>query len=239
MTMHEFDTEIGDYAEGTLPRDRVAAVEAHLASCDRCRAMAADFTTLRTTAAGLERRNPPPEVWTRLAATLAAPQHSAAGWRGRFGLAGARPALAAGIMVTLIMAATWLAWRDAANDRPSAPVSVSEGDGPDATGPRPVDNLAEAEIRDQISQIEPLADPAFLPGDAKPSFEGALAVVDDVIVQADAVRQEDPYNELAQQSLFEALRSKLTLLQDMLELINEMRKGNQEGTARIVSEMEP
>ena len=45
-------------------------------------------------------------------------------------------------------------------------------------------------------------------------------------------------NELAQESLFEALRSKLALLQDMVALINEMRKGNQEGAARIVSELE-
>ena len=53
------------------------------------------------------------------------------------------------------------------------------------------------------------------------------------------VRLVEPTNELAQQSLFEALRSKLSVLQEMLTLINEMRKGNQEGTAKIVSEMEP
>jgi len=35
--------------------------------------------------------------------------------------------------------------------------------------------------------------------------------------------------------LFEALRSKVELLQDIVALINEMRKGNPEGAARIVS----
>jgi len=40
---------------------------------------------------------------------------------------------------------------------------------------------------------------------------------------------------MAQESLFDALRSKLELLQDVVSLINEMRKGNPEGAARIVS----
>ena len=47
--------------------------------------------------------------------------------------------------------------------------------------------------------------------------------------------QKEPENDVAQQSLFEALRSKIALLQDTIALINEMRKGNQEGAARIVS----
>ena len=40
---------------------------------------------------------------------------------------------------------------------------------------------------------------------------------------------------MAQESLFEALRNKVSLLQDTVTLINEMRKGNPEGTARVVS----
>jgi hypothetical protein len=40
---------------------------------------------------------------------------------------------------------------------------------------------------------------------------------------------------VAQESLFGALRSKVALLQETLTLINVMRKGNQEGAARIVS----
>ena len=47
--------------------------------------------------------------------------------------------------------------------------------------------------------------------------------------------KKEPENDVAQQSLFEALRNKVALLQDTIALINEMRKGNQEGAARIVS----
>jgi hypothetical protein len=39
----------------------------------------------------------------------------------------------------------------------------------------------------------------------------------------------------AQESLFESFKSKIALLQETVALINEMRKGNEAGAARIVS----
>ncbi len=38
---------------------------------------------------------------------------------------------------------------------------------------------------------------------------------------------------MAQESLFDAFRRKVSLLQDTIALMNEMRKGNQAGAARI------
>jgi len=45
MTCFEYDLQIDDYVDGTLSGERVAALEAHLATCSRCRAVAADFRT--------------------------------------------------------------------------------------------------------------------------------------------------------------------------------------------------
>ena len=42
---------------------------------------------------------------------------------------------------------------------------------------------------------------------------------------------------MAQESLFEAFRSKIGLLQDTISLINEMRKGNQAEAARIAGSL--
>jgi hypothetical protein len=235
MTMHEYDIEIGDYVDDALPRERVAAVEAHLASCERCRALAADFATLHAAAGGLDRRNPPPQVWTRVAAAAAASERGASGWR-RWAPAPWGPALAAGLLLVLVTAGTWLAVRDPSSDGPSGPASATATSAPSAGQS---ESQEFAEMRDSISHLEANVDPDMLPGETKAAFEGASAATDDVIVRANAVLQDEPYNQMAQQSLFEALRSKLTLLQDMLELINQMRKGNQEETARIVSEMEP
>ena len=69
-------------------------------------------------------------------------------------------------------------------------------------------------------------------------YEASGALIDDAISKTSAALEREPSNLLAQQSLFEALRSKLALLQEMIALINEMRKGNQEGAARIVSGMD-
>jgi hypothetical protein len=62
-----------------------------------------------------------------------------------------------------------------------------------------------------------------------------LEVIDQAIGESRSALRTQPASEVAQESLFEALRNKVSLLQETVVLINEMRKGNQEGTARIVS----
>ena len=95
-------------------------------------------------------------------------------------------------------------------------------------------------ITQQIAHLEGIvtADEDVLPDETKAVYQVTGGVIDDAIGESRAVLQTQPSNELAQERLFEALRSKLALLQDMVALINEMRKGNQEGAARIVSELE-
>jgi hypothetical protein len=60
-------------------------------------------------------------------------------------------------------------------------------------------------------------------------------VIDSAIDQSRAALIAEPGNDVAQQSLFQALRSKVALLQNILALINEMRKGDPDAAARIVS----
>jgi len=62
-------------------------------------------------------------------------------------------------------------------------------------------------------------------------------VIDQAIRESRAALQSQPASELAQESLFEALRRKVGLLQETIGLINEMRKGNQAGTARIIQNL--
>jgi anti-sigma factor RsiW len=61
-----------------------------------------------------------------------------------------------------------------------------------------------------------------------------LGVIDQAIRESRAALTAQPTSEMARVSLFEALRRKVDLLQDTVTLINEMRKGNQAGAARIV-----
>jgi hypothetical protein len=146
------------------------------------------------------------------------------------------PALAAGILAAVVATGAWLAWRDVGSSQTVAPAGAQA-----TTGTDRVDDVSSM-LKQEITELEghvDHVDPGIMPAPTRAMFEESRAIIDEAVVRATAVQQEEPTNELAQQSLFEALRSKLSLLQEMLALINEMRKGNQEGTARIVSEMEP
>ncbi len=46
--------------------------------------------------------------------------------------------------------------------------------------------------------------------------------------------KKEPQNVAARESLFEALQRKISLLQDTITLMNEMRKGNAAGVAQVV-----
>ena len=58
-----------------------------------------------------------------------------------------------------------------------------------------------------------------------------------VVDQFFTFNEAQPDSRLAQESLFDAFRRKVALLQDTIALMNEMRKGNEAGTARIVEEL--
>ena len=70
------------------------------------------------------------------------------------------------------------------------------------------------------------------------ALNAGLTVIDDAIIESRAALQSEPQSESAQESLFAALRRKVSLLQEMLALISEMR-GNQESAARVLSEINP
>jgi hypothetical protein len=76
-------------------------------------------------------------------------------------------------------------------------------------------------------------------GTLDPATAAALqknfAVIDQAINESRAAVRAQPTSEPARDSLMENFKTKIGLLQDTVALINEMRKGNEAGTARIVS----
>ena len=64
-----------------------------------------------------------------------------------------------------------------------------------------------------------------------------LGIIDQAILDSRLALQTQPTNQLAQASLFEAFRRKVALLQDTITLINEMRKGNQAGAAKVLQNL--
>lgn len=59
-----------------------------------------------------------------------------------------------------------------------------------------------------------------------------LTVIDQAITESRAALKSQPSSSNAQSGLFDALRTKVALLQQTVELINEMRKGNQAEAGR-------
>jgi len=59
-----------------------------------------------------------------------------------------------------------------------------------------------------------------------------LTVIDQAISESRAALKTQPSSTNAQDGLFDALRTKVALLQQTVELINEMRKGNQAEAGR-------
>ena len=245
MTCQEYDVDIGDYIDGTLPADRAVAFDAHLSSCIRCHAMAADFRTLRSAAASLDRRNAPPHVWTRVAAELNVQRQRsgsfgwatpATAWRWATPAKAWRSAVAAGVLVALLAGGAWLSWREVSNRGSSTQQAAENLSSPDpGRFAGQIHMQGTEQVMTEISNLEGIvrADEA-----TRAVYQASGALIDNAIDQTSAALQREPSNVLAQQSLFEALRSKLALLQEMIALINEMRKGNQEGAARIVSGMD-
>ena len=98
-------------------------------------------------------------------------------------------------------------------------------------------DLAEMQYTNAIAGLESItkSEQSALDMDTADVLKANLTVIDGAITESRAALQTEPDNPIAQESLFDALRSKLELLQDVVSLINEMRKGNPEGAARIVS----
>jgi len=242
MTCQDLELDIGDYVDGTLEASSVARVESHLRHCRSCQAIVQDLRTMRGATRSLEPQIPPAYLWPRIGAAIEADARQRSIRRlFSFGAIPLQPALSAAAMVMVLAGGVWVSWRSVATgDRVSVTTSRTTSDAVAALVP--VDEQmqdAEQHYTRVIASLEQIAktERTTLDTPVAAVVDQNLAVLDQAIGESRDALQKEPSSELAQQSLFEALRSKVALLQDTIALINEMRKGNQEGAARIVSDM--
>lgn len=241
MNCTDYQLLIDDLVDGTLDASARQDLESHLSRCEECRRVAADVRAIRDAAGTLDVRVPAPQVWQRITTAIAEDRHRPA-WQRVFGLRsfGWSQLAAATVAVALIATVGWMAWRDlgvpsAGNTVAVADTSATE---PDAIQPASVTyRLAADQYVKEIEGLEQITKTGMNDLDAGTAdvVTANLDVVNKAIGESRAALDAEPESEVAQESLFQAFRSKVELLQDAIALINEMRQGNQEGAARIVS----
>ncbi len=252
-----YSEAIGDYVDGTLDERAGRELELHLAGCPSCRALVADLRQIRDTARQLEPMEPPARVWTALAQQIAADRAAAAPVRPaggrRSGLAAwLSPAWQTGLaaaaviaVITVTASIVWLIERPGGMPAGPATASTSAPATPESAGPATAESVAgelkqaEGHYQKAIEGLQQIAKDGEGSLDPKvaESLQKNLAIVDQAIADSRAALQQQPTSEPAQASLLDAFRTKVGLLQETISLINEMRKGNQAGAARIMQDM--
>jgi hypothetical protein len=196
--------------------------------------------TIRAAAFTLDRREPAATTWPALAAKLAiepAPKGrlllmpSAMRSRVVWLSAAAALVLATGLIVWPMLQ------RANQTGAPAAPTAAGKP-APDAEVS--VESItaefaaAERHYQKAIGDLETIAkkDTGELDPQVAAVLQKNLTVIDQAISESRAALQSQPSSSNAQEGLFDALRTKVALLQQTVELINEMRKGNQAEAGR-------
>jgi hypothetical protein len=242
MSCSDYSDAIAQSADGALDPATQRALERHVEGCEACRALVADLRTIQAAAFTLDRHEPHPHVLAAIRARLAteavpaqrgrllAWPTSRTAWAGWAAAAALVIATAAGIYPLLPTGAPHVGTQaDAANpgDEP--------GDDPVASLVQELE-AAAAHYDKAIQDLEQItrSDSGALDPQLAGVLQKNLQVIDQAIGESRAAVKAQPASANAQESLFDAMRSKVALLQQTIELINEMRKGNQAEAGRLI-----
>ena len=230
-TCHDVEPRLSEFADDGLDaRDR-AAVSAHLAQCSVCRDLLRDLQHIRRAAQSLGPIAPPDHVWLQVAgqARIDRPVVDLPPTRiARSPVMRQWVGLAAALVLVTVGAHYFLR-------------SVPESDGGGQAG-NPAETASVKRIADEltlamehydnaVAELETLAkaNSGGLDTQMTEALRQNMQTVNAAIDESRAALVENPGSKTARASLVEALRRKVVVLQATVNLMNEMRKGNQTG----------
>jgi hypothetical protein len=245
MTCDHVTLRLSEYLDHSLTSDERQEVADHLATCLTCQGLLDDLSRIAHDARTLGPITPPAHLWLEIAGRLrldqehapATPASASAPVTTRRALASSRGSdmwqwfgLAAGLI--LVTAAVYVI------ARPDAPppdtAVVSNADAP-VTVETFEDTLrrAEAEYERAIVMLEQIinAGGTSMTPESLDTLKKNVTAIDTAIAESRAVLTDNPASQPARTSLFDALASKVNLLQSTVVLMNEMRKGDAGGAA--------
>lgn len=249
MACTRYLDSIHELVDGTIGPIRRADLEAHLAGCEDCRALVADLQKIRDAAAHLEEVPVPDGIWLQIAGRLRQQgriREETPALRAR-SMSRTVLALAAGLIVVIGASLALLVPRVLRGPAQTAPGQATTAPAPtgNATTPESVQAVqneveqAQQQMETAIAHMEQIAKANQQALDPKTAatLEKNLGIIDQAIAETRSAVKADPGSVAANRTLFEALKQKVTLLQETIALMNEMRKGNNAGAAQIVEGM--
>jgi len=236
MNCERFEPHVSDLLDGTLPDALRHEVEAHVESCPACRDLAADLRRILAAAGALEPMAVPPRIWQRLRRQLEDEPAREPGPLDAMGASSWTPSWAwLATAATLVLVTGAAIWMVRSAEAPTGPRAVAV----DAASVESVQadlDAAQAHYLNAIAGLEQIArtDPDLLDPAVAADLQANMTTLDTAIAESRAALQTEPESESARNSLFEAFRRKVALLQYTIALMNEMRKGDEVAVGRIV-----
>ena len=258
MECRDVRPALSDLVDGTFGRDGRTEVEAHLQGCSGCRALLADLRRTREAARALPKVAAPETLWPKIRAAVgaesgqpkravdavavntaeknaeAAPPSSILAFVPR------RPRVLAGlaaaaVIVMAVSAGLYLTSRRTPAQTGATPTTASAAAAGQSTSVEAELDLAEQHYQKAIAALEQTAKEGqgTLDPQTAAVLQKNMGLVDQAIRESRSALRAEPTSEAAQSTLFEALQRKVGLLRDTISLINEMRKGDAAGTARV------
>jgi anti-sigma factor RsiW len=245
MHCQRYTEAIQELVDGTLGSIRRSELQFHLDQCDDCRALLQDLERIRDLAGSLDRPVVPNRVWLQVAGRLRQEGRlrpavvEVRSPHRRYVLAAIAAALLMAVGGSLFFglpAARGSRQQQAASRSPAgnAPSTAAvQGDQGDIAAEF---RLAEEHYQNAIAKLEEAAktDQNAIDPQTAGMIQKNLRVLDQAIAESSAAVRNDPASTAARDSLFDVLKRKVSLLQDTIALMNEMRKGNAAGAAQLV-----
>ena len=247
MACRLYQEPIQELVDGTLGSIRRSELRIHLDQCGDCRALLADLERIRDLAATLDRPAPPDRVWLQVVGQLrqegrlqppAAPPVRSGPRYGWLALAAALVLTIGGSLIYLLPTFHRAGTVPEIARNAPAPAAGNAVAGGSVQGDIEAEfRQAEQHYQAAISKLEEAAksDQNSIDPATAAMLQKNLQVIDQAIAESRAAFRSEPTSAPARDSLFEALKRKVSLLQDTLALMNEMRKGNVEATAQLVN----
>jgi len=211
--------------QGLDPRDH-RQIESHLGRCEECRRTLSDLSAIVRAASELPPVAPPEKIWESIAASLIE--------RKSFSKSGSRSAFftaLAAAAALLLGVSLWL---------------VMRGETPPPTNQAALADMVTEELRAAESHYDKAIvgleqiiaqNDGVLPQELTSVLNQNLDLIENAIGESRTAIATEPQSTAAQESLLQALRSKVTLLQNTILLINEVRKGQGENALDLIDEM--